>query len=261
MTEAALDHAAVEELRRVLRAQAERELRVAQRLGAAAVPLERPREGVIAVDRRPRLLADPRPPEGIRKIDAVVCFEERVLDVRAHAARPLEPVDGGDERVLAPCRPSLALASEEVAERADVLRQGHGRRGATLEPDSAAEIALRSGDVRERIESGGIPRPVPEGGLVCLRGRSVVAHREEELAELRLRPGGRLRAGNRALRRELHGGARAGHVTAQLTCVRDARVRGDVRLEPRHRVEGSEGRVVTTELEERVADRSEVPRR
>ena len=45
-----------------LRAQAERELRVAQRLGAAAVPLERPREGVIAVDPRPRLLADPRAP-------------------------------------------------------------------------------------------------------------------------------------------------------------------------------------------------------
>ena len=192
----------------------------------------------------------------------MVCFEERVLDVRAHAARPLEPVDGGHERVLALCRsePCPAARGSRRARRrtaasGTVVAARRSRRTAPARSPSAAST------MRERVESGCIPGPVPERGAVRLRGRGVVADREEQLAELRLRPGGRLRAGNRALRRELHGGARAGHVPAQLSRVRDARVRGDVRLQPRHRVEGSERLAVATELEERVADRAEVPRR
>ena len=50
VTEAALDHAAVEELEGVARAEAERLLRVAERFRATAVPVERPREDVVAVD-------------------------------------------------------------------------------------------------------------------------------------------------------------------------------------------------------------------
>src|SRR5262249_62246478 len=53
MTEAALDHPAVEELQRVEGSEAERPPRVLQRLAALAVSTERPRESVVAVDRRP----------------------------------------------------------------------------------------------------------------------------------------------------------------------------------------------------------------
>ena len=60
MAEAALDHPAVEELERVARPEPERALRVAPRLAAAAVPLERPREDVVAVDRRPLALREAR---------------------------------------------------------------------------------------------------------------------------------------------------------------------------------------------------------
>ena len=56
VTEAALDHAAVEELEGVAGPKPQREPRVAERLSAAPVPLERPGEDVVSVDRGPSML-------------------------------------------------------------------------------------------------------------------------------------------------------------------------------------------------------------
>src|SRR5919201_5860394 len=53
VTEATLDHPAVEELERVERAQAKCSSRVAECLGAASVACECPCEDVVAVDARP----------------------------------------------------------------------------------------------------------------------------------------------------------------------------------------------------------------
>jgi hypothetical protein len=59
MAEAALDLGAMEELRAVLRAEPQGELRVMQGFAAAAIPEERPREHVVTVDRRPFPLRAP----------------------------------------------------------------------------------------------------------------------------------------------------------------------------------------------------------
>src|SRR6266540_6970451 len=53
VTEAALDHAAVEHLERIERAEPECAPRMALRLPAVAGPLERPSQDVVPVDRRP----------------------------------------------------------------------------------------------------------------------------------------------------------------------------------------------------------------
>ena len=72
MAEAALDHPAVEELERVLRPEPERALRVGERLRAAAVPLQRPGEHVVAVDAGALALGGPGERERGSQLDAVV---------------------------------------------------------------------------------------------------------------------------------------------------------------------------------------------
>src|SRR3982750_112167 len=83
MTETLLDLRAVEELRGVFRAEAERELRVVQRLAAAPVAGERPGEHVVAVDRRPFALRLPGERQRRPQADPVVDVEQRRFEVRA----------------------------------------------------------------------------------------------------------------------------------------------------------------------------------
>ena len=100
VAEAALDHPAVEELERVARPEPQRAPGVAQRLAAAAVSLERPREDVVAVDRRPLPLRAARERERGRQADAVVDVEERGLEVGLDAVGDEQPLDDADQRVL-----------------------------------------------------------------------------------------------------------------------------------------------------------------
>ena len=121
--EAALDHPAVEDLERVERPEPEGALRVAQRLTAVAVPLERPSQDVVAVDRRALALREPRERERRLKPDAVVDVEERGLEVGLDAVRDEQPLDHARSARTA-CAPApRARGAIEVAERRDVLRE------------------------------------------------------------------------------------------------------------------------------------------
>ena len=91
---------AVEELRGVARAETEREPRVVKRLAAAAVAGERPREHVVAVDRRPLALRLAGECERGAQPDAVVDVEERRLEIGAHAVRGEQAADALLGRVL-----------------------------------------------------------------------------------------------------------------------------------------------------------------
>src|SRR5262245_41609780 len=119
MAEAALDHATVEELRRISRAESQREPGVVERLVAVPRPRERPGEHVVPVDGGPLLLSEPRERERSPEPDPVVDVEERDLEVDVHAPCALEPGDRGNELVLT----RGGGAAEEVAVRRDVLRQ------------------------------------------------------------------------------------------------------------------------------------------
>src|SRR5439155_8812971 len=114
--QAALDHAAVEELERVLRAEAQRELRVAQCGPALPVARKRPGEHVVAVDRRPLALSGPCELEGMVQPQPVVDVEERDLEVNPNAVRAQELLDRGDQRVLAARERRPAAYAVKVAE-------------------------------------------------------------------------------------------------------------------------------------------------
>src|SRR4029077_20759107 len=87
VAEATLDHPAVEELGRVERPESERPLREAQRLTAAAVPLEGPGQHVVAVDRRTVPICSACELERVRQTDCVVDVEECRLEIRLDAVR------------------------------------------------------------------------------------------------------------------------------------------------------------------------------
>ena len=133
VTEALFDLGAMEELRAVLRAEAQGELRVVQCLAAAAVPEERPREHVVTVDRRPLSLRTPGQRERVPQPDAVVDVEEGGLEIDADAVGDEEPPDPVLGRVLDARRARMAGRREQVAQQADELRQRDRVDGALLE--------------------------------------------------------------------------------------------------------------------------------
>ena len=102
MAEAALDHAPVEDLQRVLRPETERLLGVAERLVALAVAIERPGQHVVAVDRGALRARFPRKCESVRQADPVVDVEEGCLEIGLDAVRDQQLLDHGDQRVLLP---------------------------------------------------------------------------------------------------------------------------------------------------------------
>ena len=116
VAEATLDHAAVEELEGVLGPEPQRELRVAERLVAAAVPLERPGEDVVSVDRGPGALGATRERERARRRDVVVGVEERDLQIGSDSVRAQEPVDHADQRIGTLRRRPSAGCALEIAE-------------------------------------------------------------------------------------------------------------------------------------------------
>ena len=129
VAEAALDHPAVEELERVLRAEAQRVLRVRKRLRAAAVPLQRPAEHVVAVDARPLALSGAGRARATARSRIPWSTRNRAISrsVRtpfAASSRRIASISAYS-RAAAVRFPAVAV---EVAERRDELRQRDARR-------------------------------------------------------------------------------------------------------------------------------------
>ena len=125
VAEAALDHPAMEDLERVERPEPKRALRVAQRLAAVPVPLERPSQDVVAVDRRPLALRAARASASeagsrIPWSTSKSAVSRSVLTPFATSSRSMTR----DQRVLL-AAPAVVWPRHavEVAEHRDVLRQ------------------------------------------------------------------------------------------------------------------------------------------
>ena len=123
-----------------------------------------------------------------------------------------------------------------------------------LERDRAPSRPCAACDLRECVERVDVARERRERGAVLARAAWRRRPWPGELAELDVRPGGRLLAGRRRPSGERIAATAPRPVAEQLARVRDARVRGEARLQPRHRVERAERGVVAAELDERVAD-------
>ena len=188
----------------------------------------------------------------------MVGVEERGLEIGADAVRREQPLDCADQAVLVACEPQAARGGVEVAEERDELRQRDRLRRRPLEPRRRAQPSARRFDLRERIEAVDIARECAQGGARLPRGRLPSPVAKLELRELHVRPRERLPLADRRVEREAHRVPRAGDVAAQLARVRDPCIRGETRLEPRHRVERGERLAVAAELDERVADHAVV---
>ena len=254
VSKAALDHPAVEVLERVVRAEPERPPRVRERLGAASVPLERPRKDVVAIDARARASRLPRGRKRAPKPDAVVGVELCNLEVGAHAVRGEQPPDHVDERVLPLRGPTMTVPRIQIAERRDCLRKRKHVGRASRERERGAVAAPRLLDERERLERVDVARKDRERNAVMRLRLSDPAMRPGELAELRLHPGGRLRLAPGRVERERQRLIRRTRPTEQLTRVRDPRIRREVGPQRAHVVERPERPVVAAELDQRVAD-------
>ncbi len=208
VTETALDHRAVEELRRIERAQPERTPRQAERLATPAVARQRPGQDVVAVDRRTLGPRRPRERNRSSQSNSVVDVEERRLQVDLDAVRPLQLRDRPDERVLAFC----GFAAEQVSERRDELRQRHHGRRLARKCNRMCVATARRLDQRERLERMDVTRPHSQRCAVLTRGFAYPAVRPEELAELGVRPRERVGLARGRVDGELHRPRGAGNI-------------------------------------------------
>ena len=192
--EAALDVAAVEELERVLRAEAERARasggapRRSGRCGRAPTPST----SSPSIDGRSARATRARA-SAWRQSDAVVDLEEGDLEVGLDAVRVQQPLDRADQRVLAVGEHGPAGDPVQVAERRDVLRQRDRVDRLPLGGDRLAVGAASGERLRERVEAVGVVGEDPEREAELALGVGDPAVAEVELAELDVRPGGRLR--------------------------------------------------------------------
>src|SRR5215208_2096462 len=190
--EAALDHAAVEELERVAGPEPQRAFRMAERLGALAVPLERPGEDIVSIDARPVALRRAREVERLRQANRVVRLEQRDLEVRLDTVRIQETPDRVEQRVLALGGLLASGDLKQIAECDDELRQRDLGDGAPLERDRPRIAPLCRLDLRQRVEREDVSRERRERAQVLQACGIDAAARPVELAELNARPGQRL---------------------------------------------------------------------
>ncbi len=226
----------------------------AERLRTAAVARERPREHVVPVDRRPLGVGQAGAGERMPKADAVIDLEEGDLEVGLDAVRVQQLLDRADQRVLAAGERGTPGRAVEVAEGAHVLRQWDGVDRPPLERDRAPVLTLRREHLCERVEAVRVAREGLEGEAVLPLGQGEPPVVPVQLAELDVRPGGRLGPARRGVDGELHRPDRRVGVADQLASVRDACVGGEARAELVHAVERPEGLGIAAELDERVAD-------
>lgn len=113
-------------------------------------------------------------------------------------------------------------------------------------------------DAGEPIERVHVARERREGRAEVPLGRRELAEAEVQLAELDVRPRGRLGAPRGGVEREPHCRDRRARSAEQLARVRDARVRGEAGLSGGEGVEGGERVAVAAQLDEGVAEEPEV---
>src|SRR3954452_22620861 len=195
--EARGDIAAVKELHGIARAEAERPLRVGQRLPAAAVSRERPTEDVVADDARALRVAASREHERVREPPSVVDVEEGDVEVVADAVRGEQPLDHVDE-------PVLAAVVREVAEKSDVLRERHTIDGRARCGDRCTTVTERRLRLCEGIECERVAGEGSERGSYLPQGGSWLPRGELEQTELHARPRVRLALADCRGGRELH---------------------------------------------------------
>ena len=185
----------------------------------------------------------------------VVEVEDGRLQLRAHAVRAEEALDGVDERVLAARRRLAAGDVQDVAEH-DHVRRDRQHLDDVAEPgDRRPVVPFRRLDPREAGLGVHVAGMAPKRRAVGLRGRGQTAHVEADVAELHESEGdvlGHQRAVGR--RREQVGLRRRGRPPDELSGVGDARVGGDAGREQCHVVVRREGLAVTAEVEQRVAE-------
>ena len=261
LAEAALDHPAVEVLERVVRPEPERAPRVGERLGAAAVPRQRPRRA-----RRRRRCSGARAARGRASAseraepDPVVDVEERGLEVGAHAVRDEQPLDRADERVLLRRGARLAAAAVEVAERRDGLRKRQRARPRAAASEMRGAVApsrsSTSARARARRRSRG-RRRARRGSALGLR-RSVRCPRRACRAASAPRPcGSGSAAGGVERRAASRAAAASAGRAARARTRRASRRRGRVAAELM-RSKASKRLVVAAELDQRVAEHAVV---
>ncbi len=127
---------------------------------------ERPGEHVVAVDRRPLALREPRERERRLRPDPVVDVEERRLEIGLHAVRAQETLDHRDRRVLPArvgCPPPAAI---HVPERSDELRQRdqvHAPAARARPPHRAGRAPPRPAPARRRRTGSAETRSASRG--------------------------------------------------------------------------------------------------
>ena len=195
------------------------------------------------------------------KPNPMVDVEECGLEVCLDAVRDQQALDDADQRVLLACEPLVPRHVLQVAEGRHELRQRDRRDRLSLERDRARPAPARRLDLCESVQRVHVPGVREQSRTVLTLGGGEPTSRPVELAELHPRPGRRFRLVDCGIEREPHRRDGASPVAEQLASIRDACVGGKARPEPSHRVEGVESLPITTELDERVADKAVGPRR
>ena len=152
MAEAALDHATMEELRRVPRSEPQRPLRVGQRLCAAAVTRQSPGEDIVAVDRRTIGASGAGKQQRLRELDRMIDVEQRRFQIRLDAVGAEQAPDCADQRVLPSRRSVVPGQPIEVTEGRDELRQRDPVHGAMLHGDRSPNVTKSRFDLSKAVD-------------------------------------------------------------------------------------------------------------
>src|SRR5207302_1797236 len=134
-----------------------------------AVAGERPREHVVAVDRRSVRPRRAGKRERAGEANGVVDVEERRLEIRLDAVGAQETTDRSDQRVLAACSRLLPSRVLQVTERGDELWEREGVRRALFERNRVRQVAARRFDLRKRVEGVDVAGSRGESGPVLTR--------------------------------------------------------------------------------------------
>ena len=161
---------------------------------AASGPGKRPRERVVAVDRRSRCRARRRASATVSAAESVVGAVDSRLEVDLDAVRREQPVDDGDGRTLPAGLGAPPGAVEQIGEQRDRLRTSEQRR-----PHAAPARPRCRGDRAPARSARARPERPDTRGRRCKRGARVP----------RARPAARARARASRARRAPKRSARA----------------------------------------------------
>ncbi len=249
VAEAALDHAPMEELERIVGAEAKRAARVAEAFAAAAVALQRPGHPVCCIDARRARVCLPGPSERVVEPAAVVEVEDGRLELRADAVGRLDPLGRFHELVRPAGLASFAGRPQGVALPDDVLRQRQAVDDAAEEGRGLPVIPTRGRHPRETRLGVDVPGQCRARLGVGASGSPEAASVEGDVPELH--EGGRAVLADRDVEREREPDCfrRGARPSCDFARVGDTTVGADARRELRHLVVGGEGLSVSPEVE------------